>query len=381
MVVAQKNAWVELHAPPRGQEASVLTAGGNWRIANVGYLDRKLARMVVPGDRVVLDLSSLQALDTAGAWLLYRALKLFEAQRKDIELRGARDEHWAMLNEVAANDRPCQICPPQVNTLLRITGQVGCFCVETAKAMGNFIAFFGALVAATMRVLPRPWRLRWTSLVYQMEQVGFNALPIVGLIAFLIGVVLAYQGAVQLQRLGAEVFVIDMIAISVLREIGILLTAIVVAGRSGSAFTAQIGSMKANEEVDAMRTLGMDPMDVLVLPRVLALIIMLPLLAFFADMMGLLGGGLVAWIVLDISPAMFVERLHEAVGMWNFLVGIIKAPFFAGAIALVGCYEGLQVEGSAESVGSHTTRAVVQAIFLVIALDALFSIFFSVIGV
>jgi len=349
----------------------VLSAGGNWRIANVGFLDRKLTRIVVPGDRVVVDLSSLQALDTAGAWLLYRALKLFEAQSIDIELRGARDEHWAMLNEVAANDRPCEICPPHVNTLLRITEQVGRFCVETAVAIGDSIAFFGALVVATMRVLLRPWRLRWTSLVYQMEQVGFNALPIVGLIAF----------PVQLQRLGAEVFVIDMIAISVLREIGILLTAIVVAGRSGSAFTAQIGSMKANEEIDAMRTLGMDPMEVLVLPRVLALIITLPLLAFFADMMGLLGGGLLAWIVLDISPAMFIERLREAVGIWNFLVGIIKAPFFAAAIALVGCYEGLQVRGSAESVGVHTTRAVVQAIFLVIVLDALFSIFFSVIGV
>ncbi len=359
----------------------MLRAGGNWRIAHVGQLERELERLAVPGDRLVVDMTALEALDTAGAWLLYRTVKLFKAQHKGVTLRGARDEHKAMLREVAANDNPCEICPPQVNTVLRITEQVGRSCVETVTAAGDFVAFFGAAAVAMARTVLQPGRLRLTSLVYQMEQVGFNALPIVGLIAFLIGVVLAYQGAVQLQRLGAEIFVIDMISISVLREIGILLTAIVVAGRSGSAFTAQIGSMKANEEVDAMRTLGMDPMDVLVLPRVLALIITLPMLAFFADMMGLLGGGLMAWMVLDISPAMFIERLREAVDLWSFLVGIIKAPFFAATIALVGCYEGLQVTGSAESVGSRTTRAVVEAIFLVIVMDAVFSIFFSVIGV
>jgi phospholipid/cholesterol/gamma-HCH transport system permease protein len=380
MAIAQ-NAWIELRGPRPGQATAVLRAGGNWRIAHVGQVERELARLAVPGDRLVVDMTALEALDTAGAWLLYRTFKLFKAQHKGVTLRGASDEYKAMLREVAANDKPCEICPPQVNTLQRITEQVGRSCVETVKSTGDFVAFFGAAVVTMARAVLHPGRLRLTSLVYQMEQVGFNALPIVGMIAFLIGVVLAYQGAVQLQRLGAEIFVIDMISISVLREIGILLTAIVVAGRSGSAFTAQIGSMKANEEVDAMRTLGMDPMEVLVLPRVLALIITLPMLAFFADMMGLLGGGLMAWMVLDISPAMFVERLREAVDFWSFLVGLIKAPFFAATIALVGCYEGLQVTSSAKSIGARTTRAVVEAIFLVIVMDALFSIFFSVIGV
>jgi phospholipid/cholesterol/gamma-HCH transport system permease protein len=193
--------------------------------------------------------------------------------------------------------------------------------------------------------------------------------------------VLAYQGATQLQKFGAEVFVVDLIGVSVLREIGILLTAIVVAGRSGSAFTAQIGSMKVNEEVDAMRTLGLDPIQVLVIPRVLALVLMLPLLAFFSDMMGLLGGGLMAWSVLDVSPGQFIERLNSSIGLWTFWVGIIKAPVFGLLIALVGCYEGLQVANSAESVGSRTTRSVVESIFLVMIVDAVFSIFFAYIGI
>jgi phospholipid/cholesterol/gamma-HCH transport system permease protein len=376
-----QEAWIELHEAVEVGDAPVLQTGGNWRIVNAAQLDRELTRLDLPGERVVVDMAALESLDTAGAWLIYRTIKLLQAQQKSVALRGVSDEHKAMLREVAANDKPCEVNPPYVNSLLRITEQIGRSSVQVVVATGDFVAFFGAFIVATMRTAYQPRRMRWTSLVYQMEQVGFNALPIVGLIAFLIGVVLAYQGAVQLQRLGAEIFVIDMISISVLRELGILLTAIVVAGRSGSAFTAQIGSMKAHEEIDAMRTLGMDPMEVLVLPRVVALVIALPMLAFFADMMGLLGGGLMAWMVLDISPAMFIQRLHEAVDVWSFLVGIIKAPFFAAMIALVGCYEGLQVSGSAESVGSHTTRAVVEAIFLVIVMDAVFSIFFSVIGV
>ena len=214
-----------------------------------------------------------------------------------------------------------------------------------------------------------------------MQEAGLNAIPIVGLMSFLIGIVLAFQGASQLQRFGAEVFVVNLVAISVLREIGVLMTAIIVAGRSGSAFTAQIGSMKVNEEVDAMRALGLDPIEVLILPRLLALMITLPLLTFIADLLGLLGGGLMAWIVLGISPGTFIERLNDAIGMWTFWVGMIKAPVFAATIALIGCYEGLQVGGSAESVGQRTTRAVVEAIFLVIVIDAVFSIFYQIVGI
>jgi phospholipid/cholesterol/gamma-HCH transport system permease protein len=204
---------------------------------------------------------------------------------------------------------------------------------------------------------------------------------VVGLISFLIGIVMAYQGADQLRRFGAEIFTVDLLAISALREIGILLTAVVVAGRSGSAFTAQIGMMKVNEEIDALRTLGLDPLEVLVLPRLLALMIALPLLAFFADIMALFGGGVMCAFVLDISPDQYINRLSEAIWPRTFWVGIVKAPVFAFVIAMVGCYEGLTVDGSAESVGRKTTLSVVVAIFLVIVCDAIFSIVFSSLGI
>ena len=216
---------------------------------------------------------------------------------------------------------------------------------------------------ALLRLALQPGRLRLTSLVHHLEQTCVNALPIVGLIAFLIGIVMAYQGADQLRRFGAEIFTVDLLAISALREIGILLTAVVVAGRSGSAFTAEIGMMKVNEEVDALRTMGLDALEILVLPRLLALMIALPLLAFFADIMALFGGGLMCAFVLDISPSQYLARLSEAIWPRTFWVGIVKAPVFAFVIAMVACYEGLTVDGSADSVGRNTTLAVVIGIF------------------
>jgi len=219
------------------------------------------------------------------------------------------------------------------------------------------------------------------ALVTHIEHTGLNAIPIVALISFLVGVVLAYQGADQLRRFGAQIFTVNLVGISVLREMGILLTAIVVAGRSGSAFTAQIGTMQVNEEVDALRTLGLDPMEILVLPRVLALVISLPLLTFLSDVMGLLGGGLMTVVLVQIDFQQYVALLKAAVNTNHFWVGIIKAPVFAILISLVGCFEGLRVVGSAESVGRLTTRSVVEGIFLVIIFDALFSVLFSVIGI
>jgi phospholipid/cholesterol/gamma-HCH transport system permease protein len=214
-----------------------------------------------------------------------------------------------------------------------------------------------------------------------MQEVGLNAVPIVALMGFLIGIVLAFQGAVQLRQFGAEIFVVDLIAVSVLRELGILLTAIIVAGRSGSAFTASIGSMKVREEIDAMRTLGLDPIEVLVLPRVLALIIMLPILGLIANIFALLGGGLMSWAELGISPSMFLTRFVENTDVWHLAVGLIKAPFFAFIISIVGCWQAMQVGGSSESVGRRTTQSVVQSIFLVIVADACFSVFFAEIGI
>jgi phospholipid/cholesterol/gamma-HCH transport system permease protein len=206
-------------------------------------------------------------------------------------------------------------------------------------------------------------------------------LPIVGLLSFLIGVVMAYQGADQLRRFGAEIYTVNLLGVSILRELGVLLSAIIIAGRSGSAFTAQIGTMQVNEEIDALRTLGLDPIEVLVLPRFFGLTITLPLIVFYADFMGLLGGALMSWAVLGINFPAFLSQLHSAVGMWTLWVGVIKAPFFAAIIALVGCYEGLNVTRSAESVGRLTTQAVVESIFFVIVMDAAFSIVFSVVKI
>jgi phospholipid/cholesterol/gamma-HCH transport system permease protein len=214
-----------------------------------------------------------------------------------------------------------------------------------------------------------------------MQEAGFNAVPIVGLMCFLIGVVLGYQGAAQLSQFGAEVFVVDLISISILRELGVLLTAIIVAGRSASAFTSAIGSMKMREEIDAMRTLGLDPVEVLVVPRLIAMLIMLPVLTFIGNILGLVGGGVMAWVELGLSPAVFVTRLLDVTELRHFLVGMSKAPFFAVIIAVVGCFEGMKVEMDAASLGRRTSISVVLAIFLVIVVNALFSIFFVVVDI
>ena len=360
----------------------LLQAGGAWDVGSAAKLDSEL-RGLQARDRAPLtvDLADVERLDTAGAWLIHRTLRDMRQAGMTAETRAVKPDFRVMLEQVAANDQPCEVEPPRVNALIACVNRVGEGTVEVLDEARQVLGFFGLIMQTWGRTLLRPSRLRGTPLVYHMEQVGVNALPIVGLISFLIGVVLAYQGAVQLQRFGAEIFVVNLIGVAVLREIGILLTAIVVAGRSGSAFAAQLGSMVVHEEVDAMRTLGLDPVEVLVLPRVLALVIMLPILAFWADLMGLLGGGIMAWLVLDISPGLYIDRLRDAVGIWSFWVGIIKAPVFGFLIAMVGCLEGMRVSGSAESVGQQTTKAVVTSIFLVIVVDALFSIFFSIVGV
>jgi phospholipid/cholesterol/gamma-HCH transport system permease protein len=241
-------------------------------------------------------------------------------------------------------------------------------------------AFLGEVSAGFLRLLRQPWRFRTTSFFHHLDHAGLRAVPIIALICFLIGAVVMQQGVAQLRPFGAEPFAVNMVAILTLREIGVLLTAIMVAGRSGSAFTAEIGSMKMREEIDAMRTLGIDPMDTLVLPRVLALIVALPMLTFLGDIMGLAGGGLMAFGVLGLDMSTYLDKLHEAVTMEHFMAGMVKAPFAAIIIGLVGCLEGLRVEGSAESLGTHVTSAVVKAIFLVIILDAVFAMFLSGIG-
>lgn len=372
-------AWADASENPSLLTVSV---GGDWRIANVGRLFERLQKLTVPRDKpVTLDLGDIEDLDTAGAWLIYRTAKQLREGGASVSLVNATSNHQALLDEVAANDVPCAIEPERGSTILNLLEDIGAFSLGILNGVAKAMAFAGALAQSLFVCLVNPFRLRFTSLIYHMEQVGLRALPIIGLISFLIGVVVAYLGAQQLQEFGAEIFVVDLLAIAILRELGVLITAIVLAGRSGSAFAAQIGTMKLNEEVDALRVLGLDPVELLVLPRVIALVITLPMLTFVSDMLGLLGGGIMSWVALDIPPSLFLDLLNKTLTNWTFWVGMIKAPAFAMIIAVTGCYEGLQVTGSAESVGQRTTKAVVEAIFFIIIVNAIFSIFFATLGI
>ncbi len=360
----------------------VLDLTGQWTTQAVAAQDAALAALTANGaKRVRIVLDGVEALDTAGAWLVHRTARSLAGRGLEVELAGGRKAHRELIETVRSHEVPCPPPPPPRNALAECVERLGRGTSAVLAKGFSLVDFLGRTVVVLLLSLARPRRLRFTALVSQMEQTGLNALPIVGLISFLVGVVLAYQGADQLAQFGAEIFTVNLVGISVLREMGILLTAIIVAGRSGSAFTAQIGTMKVNEEIDAMRTIGLDPMEVLVLPRILAMVLVLPLLTFYADIMGLLGGAVMITTILDISFYQFVQQLGDAVPIRNFWVGIIKAPVFALIIALVGCYEGFQVSMSAESVGQRTTAAVVESIFLVIVLDAVFSILFSVLGI
>ncbi|MGC1502697.1 MAG: ABC transporter permease [Sulfitobacter sp.] len=335
----------------------------------------------IPDEISSIDISSLSQMDTAGAWFLVD--KRARAVRRGIvlEIKGATSAQAQLLKTVEQNmpsdDQPA-LGSPSIADRLEAFGQK----VTRGYRMAvELTSFLGQVIATLGGIIRHLSRLRLTSVVHHCQEIGISAVPIVALMAFLIGVVLAFQGSAQLRQFGAEVFVVDLIAISILRELGILLTSIIVAGRSGSAFTAAIGSMKMREEIDAMRTLGLDPVTILVVPRVLALMLMLPALGLIADLSGLIGGALMSWIELGVSPAVFQTRLVSNTDVWHFGVGMIKAPFFALIIGIIGCYQGMKVGGNAESLGRLTSASVVLSIFMVIVVDAMFSIFFAVVGV
>ncbi|MCL1627295.1 ABC transporter permease [Roseibaca sp. V10] len=321
-----------------------------------------------------LDLSGLTRLDTAGAYLLHR-----HAER--LHMRGAQADHAALLERVAASIPE----PPEQTarnwSLSQLLEGIGRMVVSGGSFLQEITGMLGLFLARLGQIARHPGQLPMTALVHHADQVGWRAVPIVSLMSFLIGVVLAFQGAVQLRQFGAEIFVVDLIAISILRELGILLTAIIVAGRTASSFTAAIGSMKMREEIDAMRTLAIDPAMVLFVPRILALLITLPILGAVANFMGLLGGALMSWIELGVSPAVFLARLLAETGTNHVMVGFIKAPVFALIIGVIGCHAGMQVRGNAESLGAQTSAAVVRAIFAVIVADALFSVFFAMMDI
>ncbi len=356
---------------------NVLTCAGAWTVDGVAVLESALSKLAVPKQsHWLLDGSGLTLLDTVGAWLLHRTCEQIRQAGATVELRGVRSEHAALLALIEAQGGVTVPAAPAIPFLERI----GHGSVSRVQQLLGFLSFVGETALAFFSAMRHPSRIRCRELFHNLQMAGFDALPIAGLLSFLMGVVIAYQGATQLARYGANIFIADLVGLSILRELAPLMTAIIIAGRSGSAYTAQIGTMMVTEEVDALRTIGIAPMDLLVLPKLLALMLALPLLTVYADIMGVLGGMVIAKIQLGVGFNDFLERFADAVSLSSYLVGIGKAPVFAALIALVGCFQGFQVGGSADSVGRQTTLSVVQGIFLVIVADAVFSVAFSILG-
>ncbi len=350
-----------------------LSFSGGLTLARMGDLPKRL--LAIEGDVNQIDLSEVDRVDTVGAWLIYRLGK-----DQNAIICGASDNTRHLIAQVAKADEPVKMRPEPLNPFLRVLQEVGDSTTIALRTLYGLLGFFGAILIAIAGMMRHPSRFRFHSIVHRFELVGVKALGIVGLMSFLIGIVIAQQGAVQLAQFGAESFTVNLIGRITTRELGVLMTAIMVAGRSGSAFAAQIGTMKLNEEIDAMRTIGVSPIEALVLPRLLAAILMMPLLAFYAMMVSMLGGGVFCWISLDIPPVTYVQLLREVVPMTDLAVGLTKAPVFGAIIAITGCFQGMLVENNAEEVGLKTTAAVVQAIFLVIVLDAFFAVFFTWVG-
>jgi len=348
---------------------------GAWTVQGIAPLEQRLSTLSVPSaSKLAIDGSAISALDTAGAWLLHRTIRTLEQNGTSVRISGLRPEFNTLLQLIAARaGMAVPVAPVKVGLLASI-GQPAW---HSLAGFSGMLAFIGESAIVFLRSLAQPQRIRWRPILHNLQTAGFEALPITGLLSFLMGVVIAYQGADQLQRFGANIFIADLVGLSMLRELSPLLTAIIVAGRSGSAYAAQIGTMKISEEIDALRTIGVVPQELLVQPKILALVIALPLLTVYADVAGVLGGMIMASNMLDISFSVFLDRLGEALSLSSFLTGVVKAPVFAVIIALVGCYQGFQVSGSADSVGRQTTVSVVQSIFLVIVADALFSIIFN----
>jgi phospholipid/cholesterol/gamma-HCH transport system permease protein len=360
-----------------------IAAGGAWTSENADDLEPLIDAVASENPQVrsvAIDMRGVRELDTYGAWLLERLVRDRTGNGQETQIVGLSEHYKGLLDEVQNSNRnlPKSFKPqPPIQNFFE---RVGRTMVDVWRDLVGFVQMFGAIAVAFLRVARKPSSFRLTSTVHHLDRVGWQAVPIIMLITFLIGAILAQQGIFHFRKFGADVYVVDMVGILVLREVGVLIVAIMVAGRSGSAYTAELGSMKMREEVDALRTMGFDPVEVLILPRVIALLIALPILTFLGSMSALYGGGLVAFLYGGISPDIFLSRLKEAISLTHFEVGLIKAPAMAIVIGLVACAEGLQVKGSAESLGTQTTSSVVKSIFLVIVLDGVFAMFFAAIG-
>ena len=352
---------------------------GSWTARGIGTIEQQLESVrVTAKTQVTADGARIEALDTAGAWVLQKLLLRLQGEGIGVTLRGLRPEFAKLLDVVAQHlagqAGPSATAASPSPTALERVGHSATAAYEQALAL---LGFIGESAFALAGCVKHPARFRWRPILYNIRSAGFDALPIVGLLSFMLGIVVAYQGADQLRQYGANIFVADLVGLSMLREFAPLITAIIIAGRSGSAYAAQIGTMAVTEEIDAMRTIGIAPLELLVLPKLMALVIVLPLLTVFADVLGVFGGMIMARAQLGVSFSEFLDRFVKAVSITSYVVGIGKAPVFAAIIAVIGCFQGFRTQGGADSVGRQTTRSVVQSIFLVIVADALFSVAFS----
>jgi phospholipid/cholesterol/gamma-HCH transport system permease protein len=353
---------------------------GMWTLEGIEDLEKRLSRVTWPKPgEIDLDGSNIIAMDTSGALELRNILVDLQQRGQRVRLAGLRGEYQDLLNLVVERSGALQQ-PLKLKETFNPLAGLGKEVWEKLQRAQGFLAFLGETSLALGWSLLRPGHIRWRALCANIESAGLNAMPIVALLSFLIGVVIAYQGGNQLKYYGANIFIVELVTLTMVRELAPLITAIIVAGRTGSAFTAEIGTMRVTEEVDALRTIGIDPFEILVLPKLVGLLVVLPLLSVFADVLSIFGGMVVASLLLQVSFADFLNRIPQEVSLFSFLFGIGKTPAFAFVIALVGCYQGFQVSGGADSVGRQTTQSVVQAIFLVILVDALFAVFLGTVG-
>jgi len=343
---------------------------GEWTLYFIPLIEKALKK-VPSAKKIVWDLSGVSDFDSAGVLLFIEYLHQFQ-KNGTVEVTGYTENQKEMYDLL--HEHMVQDIPPRKEGFFE---ELGKGTVDLLHDVRDFIAFLGQLFATIFYLVVHPGKIRFKEIVYHIHQSGFNALVIIALTSFLVGMVIAYQGSVQLAKFGADIFIVDTVGISIVRELGPMITAIVIAGRSGSAYTAEIGAMKITEEIAAMRTMGFDPYNFLVLPRIFALMISLPLLIFFSDIVGIFGGMVASQMQLGISFDQFVNRLNEVLGVKHYILGMIKGPVFAFIIAAVGCFRGFQVSDNTESIGLHTTASVVNAIFLVIAFDALFSVIYT----
>ena len=364
-------------------DAIMLAATGWWTAEHANALESQIdaaIRSETPARKIAIDVAQIDRLDTFGAWLLERAMRSWTERGCETRLIGLPEDYRGLFEKVHIGTHVLTAEPPKRNSIIVALESVGRAMATVGDDLVSLAQMIGALMVAIKRVMLRPWTFRLTSMVNHLERVGWQAVPIVLLITVLIGAILAQQGIFHFRKFGADIYVIDMVGVLVLREVGVLIVCIMVAGRSGSSYTAELGAMKMREEIDALRTMGFDPVEVLILPRIVALVIAVPILTFLGSMAALYGGGLVSWAYGGIEPPVFLSRLREAISIETFEVGIFKAPFMALVIGMVACVQGLQVQGSAESLGEQTTNSVVKSIFLVIVLDGFFAMFFATIG-